>query len=157
VDAHSESHIAENNDQGRLPRMRAAALIIAGITLGSPAQSQTMFEPFAALSNGKDCAISLAFPSGSFCGTAVSPAQIQGWSLDQQTDYSSQSMLTGQNFDFSIVVKPVTPGESPVLIPIRFLNPGTAKRFYIQLGLWSGQRSMNGTNSPFPDWLNLQK
>jgi len=116
-----------------------------------------MFDPYAALSNEKDCSISLAFPSGSFCRLVVYPAQIQGWNLDQQTDYSSQSMLTGQNSDKSIFVKPVTPGESPVIIPIRFLNPGTAKRFYILLGLWSGQRSMNGTISPLPDGLNLQK
>jgi hypothetical protein len=132
-------------------------LIAATVLLTHPVQAQGGFEPFSALSNGKDCSINLGFPSGSFCGIAASPSQVQGWSLDQQTDYSSQAMLSGQRFDFSIVVKSSTAGDSPTLIPIRFLNPGTAKRFYIQFGLWSGQRSMNGTNSPFPDWLDLQK
>jgi hypothetical protein len=133
-------------------------LLFAAIAFFScPVQAEQMFEPFAALSSGIDCSVSLALPSASFCGRPVTPNDVQGWSLDQQTDYSSQSMLLGQRFDFSIVVKATSEGVPPSLIPILFLNPGTAKRFYIQMGLWSGQRSMSGTNSPFPDWLNLQR
>jgi hypothetical protein len=54
-------------------------------------------------------------------------------------------MLISQRYDFGIVVNSENGAR---VIPVRFLNPGTAKRFYVQMGAWTGKPSANGAESP---------
>ncbi len=120
----------------------------------SPALSGP-FPAFAALSDGKDCRIVLDFPNGEFCGSEVPVASVRSWYYGQGTEIgNSNSMLMGQKFDFSIIV---SNEDNTKVIPIRFLNPGTAKRFYIQMGAWTGKPSADGGTSPFPNWLDVAK
>lgn len=49
-------------------------LIAATVLLTHPVQAQGGFEPFSALSNGKDCSINLGFPEvGAFYWTVLAP------------------------------------------------------------------------------------
>jgi hypothetical protein len=113
------------------------------------------FQPFAALSEGKDCKIELDFPDGMFCGLKVPAESIRSWYYGQGTEVgNSNSMLMGQKFDFGVVVNSA---DGARVIPIRFLNPGTAKRFYIQMAAWTGKPSADGGTSPFPSWLDIAR
>ena len=113
------------------------------------------FQPFAALSNGKDCRIILDFPDGEFCGDKVPVEAVRSWYFGQgSTVGNSSDILAGQRYDFGVVVNA---DNGTKVIPVRFLNPGTAKRFYIQMGAWSGKVSADGGLSPFPNWLDVAK
>lgn len=113
------------------------------------------FEPFAALSSGKDCRITLDFPDGDFCGLKVAADRVRSWYLESSTNLNNNDqMIFGHKFDFTVVALTDKGIEQ---IPITFLNPGTAKRFYVQLGAWSGKPSADGGRSPFPNWLYLAK
>ena len=130
------------------------ALITLGLTFPAPAIGGP-FEPFAALSRGSDCRIVLNFPDGEFCGETVPVDSVRSWYFGDGSTVGDQTdMLTGRKYDFGIVVT----GETGTkLIPIRFLNPGTGKRFFIQMGAWTGKSSATGTDSPFPNWLKLAR
>lgn len=107
------------------------------------------FEPFAALSRGSDCKIVLDFPDGSFCGKTIPVDSVRSWYFE-----NGDTVGLTQRYDFQIIAGDVNEVQA---IPIRFLNPGTAKRFWIQMGAWTGKPSTNGTQSPFSDRLKIAR
>ena len=135
--------------------MKTLLTALASTALLAGPASASAFPPFAALSNGKDCRVVLDFPNGNFCGEVVPVDSVRSWYMGEgSTPGNSEQMLLGQKYDFSIVVNGT---DGPKVLPILFLNPGTAKRFYIQMGAWTGLQSANGGQSPFPHWLKLAR
>ena len=126
---------------------------VAGLCLFTalaPPSSYAQFRHFDALSENKDCRIELNFPVGKFCGADIRPDDIRGWFLGERTPWTEQSMLSRQKFNFSVFVNE---SNSVKTLPILFLNPGTAKRFYLQMEVWSGKTPAGGAQNPFPEWL----
>ena len=120
------------------------------ITLGLTFPTQAMagpFQPFSALSQGSECRIVLDFPDGEFCGDIIPVDSVRSWYFGQ----GNSSDLT-QRYDFMVIANKA---DGVVSIPVRFLHPGTAKRFYIQMGAWTGKASAHGGESPFPEWLDV--
>ncbi len=135
--------------------MKRLSLSLLAASWLSAFASAAPFPPFAALSDGKDCRIVLDFPDGEFCGNKVPVNAVRSWYYGQGTAVGdSNAMLTGQRFDFNVLVNET---DGAKIISIRFLNPGTAKRFYIQMGAWTGKPSADGGPSPFPAWLDVAK
>ena len=80
--------------------------------------------------------------NGDFCGKKVDANSVRSWYFgDGTTVGNSNDMLRGQRYDFGIVVNS---DKGVEIIPVRFLNPGTAKRFFIQMGAWTGKQSASG-------------
>ena len=132
----------------------SATLLALGLTFPAPAMAGP-FQPFAALSRGSECRIVLDFPDGEFCGETVPVDSVRSWYFGDGTIVGNDAdMVRGQKFDFEIVVNA---DAGPKVIPIRFLHPGTAKRFHVQMGAWTGKPSATGTDSPFPNWLKLAR
>lgn len=130
-----------------------SAALVAPLLIGQAHAAP--FEPFAALSNGKDCRIVLDFPDGNFCGETVPVNAVRSWYMGEgSTVGNSEQMLLGQKYHFTLVVNGA---EGPKVLPVLFLNPGTAKRFYVQVGAWTGLQSASGSEMPFPNWLNLAR
>lgn len=132
--------------------VRALLLFILSV-FSSSGQAQG-FKPFNALSKGSDCRIVLDFPDGDFCGVTVPVDAVRSWYYAGQNNVGDTSlqMLMGFKFDFDVIVN----SESGVVkIPVRFLNPATAKRFYVQMGAWTGEPSADGGPSPFPASMRL--
>lgn len=131
--------------------MKTTFFLTAALLLATPiaAQAEAPFHPFAALSRGSDCRITLNFPDGEFCGETVTVDSVRSWYFG-----NSNVDMVGQRYDFGIVVYS---DAGTRVIPIRFLNPGTAKRFYVQMGAWTGKPSSSGSESPFPNWLELAR
>ena len=123
-----------------------AAAFFAVEAQSTKAMDAPAFPSFAALSDGKDCRIVLDFPDGDFCGTTVAADGVRGWYYGQ----NKSSGLT-QRYDFTVFANT---DEGVKKIPVRFLNSGTAKRFYMQMGVWSGKQSTHGGDSPFAEWLD---
>ena len=123
---------------------------LALLTLLAP-PAHAGFKPFSALSNGANCRITLEFPDGNFCGTNVPVDNVRSWYFGTGA-FGNETLLMGQRYDFTVVAKT---DDGMKVIPVQFLNPGTAKRFYIQMGAWTGKASAHGGESPFPEWLDV--
>jgi len=122
------------------------------LTALAPPSSYAQFRHFDALSENKDCRIELTFPVGKFCGVDIRPQDVRGWFLGDRTPWTEQSMLSGQKFNFTVYANEPNGVKT---LPILFLNPGTAKRFYLQMEVWSGKAPAGGSQSPFPEWLTI--
>ena len=134
--------------------MKVVGFLLGVLAITSPALASP-FEPFAALSRGSDCKIVLDFPDGEFCGETVPVDSVRSWYFGDGSTVGDQTdMLMGYKLDFGLVVNG---DDGTTVIPIRFLNPGTAKRFHVQMGAWTGKPSATGTDSPFPNWLKLAR
>ena len=117
------------------------ALITLGLTFRSGAGRS--ISTLCSAGRGSDCRIVLDFPNGEFCGETVPVDSVRSWYFgDGSTVGNETDMLMGQKYDFGIVVNA---DAGPKVIPIRFLNPGTAKRFHVQMGAWTGKPSATGT------------
>lgn len=101
------------------------------------------FKVFNALSGGRDCKIKLDFPNGDFCGQSIPVDSVRSWYYAG----GREDMLLGQKYNYSIIINSE---EGIKEIPVQFLFGPTAKRFYVQMGAWTGKQSTHGSDSPFP-------
>lgn len=107
----------------------AAALM----TAPALAQPTYNFAPFDALNGeGKDCVVTFDPQTLDVCGKTLAVSDVRGWTWGLGPGMGGE-----QPYLFTIY------GQDLDVTQVKFLNRPTARRFEVQLGVWSGKDAVS--------------